>query len=300
MITERQDPKGLALTALAYTLWGVLPLFWKLLQSVPSLEVLAHRILWSFAFTLVLLGLGGRERLASLRRLSRRQVLPVIVSGVLISFNWYAFIWAVNSNHVIEASMGYYISPLVVVLLSVFVLKETLTKEKWLGMACAAAGVLTITVQYGQIPWVALVLAGSFSSYSLAKKMVQVEPLTGLFLEAAVTTPIALLYIGRLAASGQGAFGGSSFAITLYLMAAGAITALPLLFFAQGARRVRLSTVGFFQYIAPSLQLLLGIFVFGEYFSPTHLLSFGLIWIGVSIFLHALWKQSRRPLKNPA
>ena len=135
MITERQDPKGLALTALAYTLWGVLPLFWKLLQSVSSLEVLAHRILWSFVFTLVLLGLGGRERLASLRRLSRRQVLPVIVSGVLISFNWYAFIWAVNSNHVIEASMGYYISPLVVVLLSVFVLKETLTKETWLGMA---------------------------------------------------------------------------------------------------------------------------------------------------------------------
>ncbi len=268
----------------AYTLWGFLPLYWKLLESVPAMEVLAHRILWSFGFTLALLLLRDSRNLRVVLRLPRRKLISVFLCGVLISFNWYTYIWAVNSNHVIQASMGYYISPLMVVLFSVVFLKETLGRWKIIAAALATAGVLVVTLQYGQVPWVALVLAGSFSLYSLAKKVLRVDSLTGLFLETTAVTPLALLYIVNLERGALGNFLGASLPITAFLMGAGVITAMPLLLFAQGAQRIRLSSVGFFQYIAPSITLLLGIFVFGETFSPTHLLSFGLIWSALVLF----------------
>ncbi len=294
----QQGRAGVWYTVSAYTLWGFLPLYWKLLETVPALEVLAHRVLWSFGFTLTLILIRDRNKVWQMLTLPRRKLVTVFLCGVLISFNWYTYIWAVNSNHVIQASMGYYISPLMVVLLSVLILKESLDRWKITAAVLATAGVLIITLQYGQVPWVALVLAGTFSLYSLAKKVLQVNALTGLFLETTAVAPLALLYVLVLERGQLGHFTSVSVPISFFLMGAGAITAMPLLLFAQGAQRIRLSTVGFFQYIAPSITLLLGVFVFGEVFSTTHLISFGLIWVALVLF--TLSNVGMLPLAEPA
>ncbi len=268
----------------AYTTWGILPLYWKLLEAVPPLEILAHRIAWSFVFTvIVLLVIRGRTVFTVLAA-AKRHLVPTLLCGVLISFNWYTYIWAVNSGFVIEASMGYYICPLVVVLLGVVVLREQLTRWQILATGLAGIGVLLLALQYGRIPWVALVLAGTFATYGLAKKLIPVDSVTGLALETSSVTPAAVIFILTNELQGTGAITTLSSATAVTLAGAGVVTAVPLLLFAQGARRVKLSTIGFFQYIAPSITLTLGIFVFREPFSVIHLVSFGFIWVGLLVF----------------
>lgn len=268
----------------AYTVWGILPLYWKLLEVVPALEILAHRIAWSFVFTvIVLLLIRGRTVLTVLTA-AKRYLVPTLLCGVLISFNWYTYIWAVNSGFVIEASMGYYICPLVVVLLGVVVLREQLTRWQILATGLASIGVLILALQYGRIPWVALVLAGTFATYGLAKKLIPVDSVTGLALETSSVTPAAVIFIAAQELQGTGALTGLSLGTGVTLAGAGVVTAVPLLLFAQGARRVKLSTIGFFQYIAPSITLMLGIFVFREPFSVIHLVSFAFIWLGLLVF----------------
>ncbi len=268
----------------AFILWGLLPLYWKLLEAVPAIEILAHRIFWSFVVvTLVVLLTGGWKALfASLA--NRKKLLLIFSCGFIISLNWFTYIYAVNSGFVIEASMGYYINPLVVVLLGVTVFRERLGRWQLTALLLATAGVLLIALQYGRIPWIALLLAGTFASYGLIKKIIRLDPVSGLVLETFIVMPIALLYIVSLERSGSGALVTMPLYTAFILAGTGIITAAPLFFYARGIEKTTFSMMGFLQYIAPTINLLLGIFVFREYFSLIHLISFCFIWAGLIIF----------------
>ncbi len=278
------DSAGIWYGILSFALWGVLPLYWKLLHTIPALEILAHRILWSFIFlgSVLLISRGWQTMVAVL--IDRKKLMILFLCGVLISFNWLTFIFAVNSNQVIEASMGYYINPLVTVLLAVLVLKERLTQWQWISIVLATVGVLIITLQFGRVPWIALVLAATFALYGLTKKLVGVDPVTGLTLETFIVMPIALIYIINMEITGIGSLGSVPFYMQLILAGTGIATVLPLLGFAKGLERANLSMMGFLQYIAPTISLLLGILVFKEYFSVSHLISFCFIWVALVIF----------------
>ncbi|MBS4021449.1 MAG: EamA family transporter RarD [Dethiobacter sp.] len=278
------DSMGILYGICAYTAWGILPLYWKLLDIIPALEILAHRILWSFIFiSSMLLITGGWPRMITALT-NKKNLLFIFLSGFLISLNWFTYIFAVNSNHVIEASMGYYISPLVVVLLGVTIFKEKLTSWQCIAITLAAIGVLIITVQYGKIPWISLALAFSFALYGLTKKLIMVDSITTLALETLIVMPIALIYIISKEARGIGALGTVPLLTIIILMGSGIVTASPLVWFARGIQSIRLSMMGFLQYIAPSISLFLGIFVFKEHFSLSHFISFSFIWAGLIIF----------------
>jgi chloramphenicol-sensitive protein RarD len=268
----------------AFIAWGILPAYWKLLQQVPSPEILCHRIFWSFIFvSLVLLVRGQWGEVV--RTLSvKKHCFAILLSTLLISVNWFVYIWAVNSNHIIEASMGYYINPLFCVFLGVIVLREHL--NFWQGMAfvLALTGVLIMTVTYGRIPWIALSLTLTFGLYGLSKKLVKVDSLPALGLETMFVTPLCLAYISYKHVQGTGALGTISLSITLLLLFSGVVTALPLLWFAQAAKKIPLSKVGFIQYLAPTLALLLGVFIYKEPFTRVHLLSFGCIWCALALY----------------
>lgn len=280
--TERERAGMLYGTA-SFILWGLLPLYWKLLQAVPSIEVLAHRIFWSFiVMVIVVVVTGGWGKIVSSAR-DKRKLLLMFFCGVLISGNWFVYIMAVNTDQVIAASMGYFINPLVVVLLGVIVLKETLNRWQLTAIILAAIGVLIVSLQYGKIPWIALILAGSFALYGLIKKMIQIDPITGLALETFFVMPVALVFILNIEAGG-GAMGGSPFLISIILIGTGVITSAPLLLYAKGIENTTFSMIGFLQYIAPSMKLFLGVIVFKEYFSFYHFLSFSFIWAGLAIF----------------
>lgn len=275
---------GVGYAVIAFASWGILPLYWKALRDVPAPQILAHRILWSFVFVGVLLTIrrhwnGLRQALAS-----RRARWAAGFGAFFISCNWFIYIWAVNSGHVVEASMGYYINPLLSVALGVVVLKEKLGFWQWISIALAFFGVFVSAVQLGKVPWVALMLAITFALYGLVKKKANLDALIALGLETAAVMPLALGYVLYCHGQGTGVFGEKTWVITLFLIGAGVVTAMPLLWFAQAARRIPLSTVGFIQYISPSLTLILGIFVFGESFTQTHVISFGLIWAALILF----------------
>lgn len=263
---------------------GCVSLYWKMLQIVPAMEILAHRIFWSFIFVgSLLIFSGGWGRVAELLS-QRRKLFFFFLCGVIISFNWFIFIYAVNSGRVIETSMGYYINPLVFVLLGVVVLKEKLTQWQGIAIILATIGVLIITLQYGKVPWIALCLAISFAIYGLTKKMVGGDPVTGLALETFIVMPVALAYIIGMEFSGGGSLGKIPLSTMLILAGSGVATATPLLWFAKGLEKSNLSMMGFLQYIAPTISLLLGIFVFKEFFSVSHFVSFCFIWVGLIIF----------------
>lgn len=284
VIDADKNREGIWYGAAAFTLWGFLPLYWKLLQVVPPIEILYHRIFWSFIF-MVLTVTVMRDWKAVLAVMANpKKLLLVFFSGMVVSANWYVFIYGVNTNQVIEVSMGYFINPLMVVLLGVIVFKEKLSRWQLTALIFAAIGVLVITVQYGRVPWLALYLAGSFALYGLVKKIVAVDPISGLTLETLVVTPVALFFIFRLELSGTGTFVTAPLSLTLTLVGIGVITVIPLLLYARGIEKTTFSMMGFLQYIAPSIQLFLGIFIFKEYFSISHLISFCFIWIGLAIF----------------
>ncbi len=268
----------------AYTLWGFLPLYWKLLNEIPSLEILAHRILWSFVFVLAIVYFEGNIHKCKQVFMDRTSVIRIIYATLLISVNWGLYIWAINSNHVVEASMGYYMNPLVVVFLGVWVLKEKLSIYQIISLVLAAIGVFIITIKYGQFPWISLILAVSFALYGLMKKMIPVGSTVGLLIETAMLMPLTLGYIAFKQFNGMGALGSVSTVTTLILIGSGVATALPLLWFAKAAKRIPLSSMGFLQYISPTISLLLGIFVFKEQFTTTHFFSFGLIWAGLFVY----------------
>jgi len=279
-----QNRAGIWFGIAAYTAWGVLPLYWKLLQTIPALEILAHRILWSFVFiTLIVVITGGWKALATVLT-NKKKLFLIFCCGFIISVNWFVYIFAVNTNHVIEASMGYFINPLVVVLLGVMVLKEKLSRWQLAALILAASGVLVIAVQYGRIPWIALFLAGTFALYGLIKKMIKIDPIAGLVLETFIVLPIALVFIINLEAGGAGALNLAPILTKIILAGTGIITAIPLFLYAKGIENTTFSMMGFLQYIAPSINLFLGVVIFKEYFSFYHFLSFCLIWAALAIF----------------
>lgn len=279
-----QNTLGIWYGVAAYTIWGILPLYWKLLQAIPALEILAHRVLWSFIFMALLVLASGGIKTVLRALVNKKKLLLMFFAGALISVNWLTFIYAVNSDLVIEASMGYFINPLVVVILGVTVIKEKLSRWQLIAIILAGLGVILIALQYGRVPWIALFLAVSFAAYGLIKKMIRIDSVTGLTLETFIVMPFALIFIINLESSGSGALQTTSFLTGLILAGTGIATATPLLLFARGLENTTFSMMGFLQYIAPSISLFLGVFVFKEYFSFYHFLSFCLIWAALVIF----------------
>ncbi|BCB05255.1 EamA family transporter RarD [Bacillus sp. KH172YL63] len=298
----KQDQAGILYTAFAYMLWGILPIYWKWVQHVSADEILANRIFWSFWFMLLFLFVSKRWKdfyvylKTSLTK--KKQLVALLLASLLISANWFIYIWAVNTNQMVEASLGYYINPLVSVLLGVFILKESLSKAQIVSFALAAIGVLILTVSYGDFPWIAIGLAFSFGLYGLAKKMIKVESSIGLTLETMTIAPIALIYLGYLSNKGDLSLFHVSWGTDLLLMGAGAATAIPLLFFSKGAQQIPLYMVGFLQYIAPTITLILGVLVYHEAFSLTHLISFMFIWAALTLFTASRVQYARRRRKE--
>jgi len=277
----------------AYVWWGFIALYFKAVASVPPLEVLSHRILWSALLLMVLLRMRG-ELVESLRSmLRRRTLLTLLATTSLIALNWFVFIWAVGHQRVLDASLGYFINPLVNVLLGVALLHEALRPAQKIALLLAVSGVLLLSSAGGHIPWVAFILALSFSLYGFLRKQVAVGGVVGLCAETLLLSPWAALFLAHAARQGSLAVGHQGTAIDLLLAASGLVTALPLVWFTNAARRLPYSTVGFLQYIAPSLQFLLAVFLFHEPFGLRQLLSFALIWSALGVFSWELFTRSR-------
>lgn len=295
---DQDQTIGIVSGAGAYFLWGILPLYWKLVATVPSEEVLAHRIIWSFVFMLVILLVLGKlpsfqKELTSILR-KPKKLTAIIFASLFITINWYAFIWAVNHDHVIQTSLGYYINPLISVLLGILFLKERLSFWQMISFGLATVGVLNLVFRFGEIPWVSLVLALSFGIYGLLKKTAKLGALTGLTIETLFITPFALIYLMSVRTSiGDALYVENTMILTL-LLGAGIITAVPLLLFATGANRISLSMIGFLQYIAPTLMLIQGVFLYDETFTSAHLFSFVLIWVALLIFTLSRTRLFRR------
>ena len=281
---DRVGTAGVFYGAISFVAWGFLPVYWKLLKEIPADEILAHRIFWSFLFVGGILLYKNGMGVVKETLKDRNNVRNVLLCAFFITINWGTYIWAVNSGNILQSSMGYYINPLMVVLLGMTVLKERLNLYQYISIACPAIGVAFITVQYGRVPWVALLLAVTFAMYGLFKKLLKAESLVGLALETTILMPLALGYILFKLISGQSALYTVAPATLVILLFSGAATATPLLWYAMGAARVKLSTMGFLQYISPTISLFIGIFVYGEKFTGTHLLSFGFIWLGLIIY----------------
>lgn len=293
---------GIFFAATAYALWGMFPVYFKMLQDIAAPQILMHRIIWSLAF--VLAALAWRRQWLWLPQLLRqpRVLLGFGVSAVLLSSNWLIYIWSVNSGRVVDASLGYFITPLVNVLLGYLLLKEKLRPLQWVAIALAAAGVAWLTWQNGQLPWIGLALAATFGTYGLLRKTAVLGPLEGLTLETLLLVPLALGYLALLSGQDQNAFHTASTATRWLLAASGPVTAIPLLLFAAGARRIPLSTLGVLQYIAPTLQLLIGVWLYHEPFSGARLIGFVIIWAALAVYsAEGLWQAHRsRQLRKAA
>jgi RarD protein len=275
---------GTAAGLSAYLLWGVFPLYFPLLEPAGGLEIVAHRVVWSLLCVALLLTALRRWPLVRAAVTDRRTLLVLAGASVLIAANWLVFVYGVNSGHVVETSLGYFINPLVSVLLGVVVFAERLRPLQWTAVGLAAVAVAVLTVDYGRPPWIALTLAATFGAYGLLKKLVRVEAAPGLFVETAVAVVPALVVLGVLQATGRGTAGDAGTGHLLLLMSSGIATAVPLLLFAAAARRIPLSTVGLLQYVTPLMQLALGVFVFHEPMPPARLAGFAVVWAALAVF----------------
>jgi chloramphenicol-sensitive protein RarD len=291
--------QGVLAGILAYTLWGLLPGYWKAIQEVPPLEILCHRTIWSLIFVLLVLAVRKQWAWVKQVRTSPKTLLMSLGSACLLSLNWFTYIWAVNSGHVVDSSLGYFIAPLVNVLLGVLFLRERLRVWQTVAIGLAAVGVLSLTVGYGAFPWIALSLALSFGFYGLLRKVSPLGSLEGLSLETAALSIPAVAYLVFREATGSASFGHAGTATTLLLAGTGVVTALPLLLFAYAARQVTLATVGIMQYISPTFQFLLGVLAYGEPLTPTRLLGFAPIWLALVIYsVEGMTEEKRRRVER--
>lgn len=269
----------------AFTFWGLLPVYWKALGHIPSMEILSHRIVWSFVFGGLLITLTGRWQETRQAWSGPGNLKYFIASSALIAMNWFVYIWAVNSGHVVDASLGYYINPLVNMILGFIVYHDRLRRLQWAAVGLAAAGVMNQVLLIGRFPWISVFLGVTFGLYGLVRKLMRVESLPGLFFETTILMVPAAVYLVCLAVSGRGALGENSTLVSnALLLGAGAVTSLPLLAFAFGARRLSLVTVGILQYFAPTGMFLLGVFFYGEAFTRAHWVTFIFIWSGVILY----------------
>ncbi|MCX7670070.1 MAG: EamA family transporter RarD [Anaerolineae bacterium] len=286
--------KGILAAAFVYLLWGLLPIYWKALAAVPSPELMVHRVVWSLPIALLLWVTQGQA--SRLGQIVRRPAtwLPFLVSAALLSVNWLTYLWANNNGHIVETSLGYFMNPLVNVVLGMVFLRERLRTGQWVAVGLAFAGVAYLTLSYGQPPWISLILAFSFGFYALMRKTAALGSIEGLTLELSIMfVPAAAFLLGR-AASGAGAFGRLGVQTDLMLIVGGVLTCIPLVLFAFGARRVPLTTMGLLQYTSPTLQFLIGVFLFGEPFPPARLIGFGFIWAALAVYTYHSWRSLRR------
>lgn len=281
--------QGIFFGLAAYVLWGILPVYWKALELVSPFEILSSRFMWSCVFVFLLIIFQKKWPLFTKEV---KQVFSnvktgaaMVAAGITISFNWGTFIWAVNNGHIVETSMGYYINPLVSILFAVVFLRERLDKMQLAAITCAFIGVASMVYSFGKIPWVSLTLAFTFALYGLLKKILPVSALTSIMLETLLITPLALVYEYSLWQQGVSFYASGNLQIIMMLTGAGVVTAIPLLLFTAGARLLPLKIIGFLQYISPTLTLLIGVFVYNEAFTASHLLAFGWIWAALLLFI---------------
>jgi chloramphenicol-sensitive protein RarD len=284
MQLTREQKVGGIFAASAYNLWGIAPLYFKSIDFVPAMEILLHRIVWSFLLlALILTAMQQWPRVLAVLK-QPKMVAAMLGTGLLLAGNWGLFIWAVNNEHMLEASLGYYINPLLNVLLGMVFLGERLRKLQWAAVALAFTGVLIQLVYFGSLPWVALVLASSFALYGLFRKKLAVDALSGLFVESLLLMPLALWYWATFADSASANLLENSLTLNLWLVAAGVVTTVPLLCFIAAARRLQLSTMGFFQYIGPSFMFVFGVFIYHEPLDSSKLVTFAFIWTALLVY----------------
>jgi len=278
---------GLLYALLSYSIWGVFPLYWKLLLNVPPQQILAHRIIWSLLFLALILA-WRRDKIFFKYLTSPHTIRILILSASLIGVNWFVYIYAVNTNHIVDASLGYYINPMVNILLGTVFLKERLSRIQIIAVVFAFSGVAYLTFHFGRLPAISLILAFSFGLYGLLRKKANLQSMPGLFVETMFLAPVSLWYLWHMNSTGTGSFGHYSTLSDILLVLAGPITALPMFWFGIAATRIPLSTLGFIQYLAPSIQLLIGIIIFREPFSVAYMISFGLVWVGLGIYTYSI------------
>ncbi|MBX5462470.1 MAG: EamA family transporter RarD [Steroidobacteraceae bacterium] len=292
--------RGFGATVGAFAIWGLFPLYLYGLTSVPALEITAHRVVWSCVFVLAWMAVRG-----DLGKLSAAIARPGVLtrlaaSAILVSVNWLAFVWAINENRVVDVSLGYYINPLLNVVLGILVLSERLNRTQWIAVALAALGVAYLTVETGQLPWIALTLATSFGLYGLIRKTASVEALPGLAIEMILLVPFAVGFLIWCEMKGTAALGHSGLVVDVLLVASGIVTAVPLFLFSYGARLIPYSTVGVLQYLAPSMQLACAVLVFGEPFQRGRAVGFALIWAALIVYACDGLLRARRQKLSPA
>ncbi|MBW9204614.1 EamA family transporter RarD [Mumia sp. zg.B53] len=299
--TQRSETaEGLAYGVGAYLLWGVVPLYWPLLEPASALEVLAHRVVWSLVTVGVLLLVTRRWSQALAVTRDPRRMAYVVAGAVVVAINWGTFIYAVNSDHVVEASLGYFINPLVTIALGVVFLRERLRPVQWCALALALAAVVELTWEYGRLPVIALTLALSFGVYGLMKKQAAIGAVEGLALETFALAPVAAAYLGYLAVTGALAFGSHGLGHALLLASTGLVTAVPLLLFGGAATRLTLTALGLLQYLAPILQFAVGVFVFHEAMTTGRWVGFALVWAALVLITVEATRHHRRTLRESA
>ena len=280
-----QSQLGILYALSAYLLWGFSPIYFKYLEFIPVYEVLAHRVIWSVVFTAILItGMGGWPKAIVVFR-RPKNILFLSCTSLLVTVNWTVFIWAINNGRMLEASLGYFINPLINVLLGLLFFNEYFSRLKWVAVLLALTGVLIQVVQLGTLPWVSLVLPFSFGFYALLRKKIQIEALTGLFFETLLALPVALYYLFFIAESHSANMVNNSWSLNMWLMAAGIVTAMPLIFFGQAALRLKLSTLGFFQYLAPSIVFFMAVLFYDEVLSAPKMITFMFIWASIFLFI---------------
>jgi chloramphenicol-sensitive protein RarD len=278
----------------AYAMWGLFPIYWKYLHQVPALQIIGHRIGWSFLLLIVVILLTKQWREFRAAALTPKTIGIYSFAAVLLSVNWLVYVWGVNAGFIVESSLGYFINPLFSVLLGVVFLRERLRPAQWIPIGLAAAGVIYLTATYGRLPWIALSLAVSFGLYGLVKKLAPLGSLYGLTLETGMAFPIALVYLAFVGITGTGSFLREGVVTDILLIGTGIITSVPLLMFASAARQIPLTMIGVLQYIAPTLQFLIGVFLYHELFDRTRMIGFGLVWLALIIFWLENYFANRR------
>ena len=297
-MNSEQTKQGILYVASSYLIWGFIPLFWKMLEHVPSIEILWNRIIWSFIFTVLFIVIIRKKDalIEDIKQLIRhpKQFITITLASIFITINWFVYIWAVNHDQVLQTSLGYYINPLISVVFGVIFLKEKLSKATIVAVCIAAVGVIALTIYYAQIPYVALTLALSFASYSVLKKKVTLEATRGLAIETFVMVPLAITAYLFLAKNQEAHLFTGDIKTTLLLMCGGILTAIPLVLFAKGATKIPLYLVGFIQYLSPTIVLLLGIFLYKEPFTSIEFFAFCCIWLAVFLFTVSKMVEARK------
>lgn len=276
--------KGVLNGIAAYALWGFFPIYWKLLHDVPALQVIGHRIGWSFILLIAFILLTRQWRSFASTALTAKTIGIYSIAAVLLTINWLVYVWGVNAGFIVETSLGYFINPLISVLLGVIFLRERLRTAQWIPVIIAAIGVIYLTAIYGRLPWIALSLAFSFGFYGFVKKLAPLGSLYGLTLETGIVFPLALIYLVFVGLNSTGAFLQEGTQTNILLIGTGIVTTIPLLMFASAAKQIPLTLIGLLQYIAPTIQFLIGVFIYKEPFDQSHFIGFGIVWVALIIF----------------